>query len=104
MKVTFDELQVLIVKAQAENKPIDMYVKKQIELLKFAHDEFILEAKQQGYNINTQSVADIELQQYYAMKQLAQKIGLPIEEYDELIKNVKIRLFGEENYKKFFET
>lgn len=104
MKITFRELQLQIEKAQLENKPIDNYVKQQIELLKTAHDEFIQEAKQQGYDINTPSIADIELQQYYAMKQLAQKIGLPLEEYDALIKNVKIKVLGKENYKRFYEN
>ena len=103
-KQFFDMLQTKIDKATAENRPIDDYVKKQISLLKESHDEFINTAEKRGYNINSPQVGEIEVQQYSAMKALAQKIGLPVEEYDELIKKVQIRVFGEENYKRFFEN
>lgn len=99
----FNQIQKRIEQALAENKPIDHYVKKQIKLLQEAHDEFISTAKIKGYNMQSPQVGEIEIQQFSAMKALAQKIGLPVQEYDELIKNVKIRVFGEENYKKFFE-
>lgn len=36
------------------------------------------------------------------MKQLAAKIGDPTDVYDENIKRVRIRIFGEENCKRFF--
>ena len=103
-KQFFEMLETKIKKAVAENRPIDDYVKKQIDLLKESHDEFISVAKKQGHDINSPQVGEIEVQQYSAMKSLAQKIGLPVEEYDELIKKVKIRVFGEENYKRFFEN
>lgn len=99
----FNTLQQRIEKAIAENKPYDHYVKKQIELLKNAHDEFIATVKKNGMDINQANIGEIEVQQFSAMKALAKKIGLPVEEYDELIKNVKIRVLGEENYKRFFE-
>lgn len=99
----FNRLQQKIDRAILENRPIDSFVKKQIELLQNSHDEFISVAKAKGHNIDSIDVAEIEIQQYSAMKQLAQKIGLPVEEYDNLIKQVKIRVFGEENYKRFFE-
>ena len=90
-------------KAIAENKPIDHYVKKQIQLLEEAHDEFISTAKFKGFDMQSPQIGEIEIQQFSAMKALAQKIGLPVDKYDELIKNVKIRILGEENYKNFFE-
>lgn len=99
----FNKLQQRIDKAIAENKPYDHYVKKQIQLLKDAHDEFIATVKKDGLDINQPNIGEIEVRQYSAMKALAKKIGLPVEEYDELIKSVKIRVFGEENYKRFFE-
>ena len=100
----FNRLQQQVEKAELENKPIQGLVKQQIKLLQEAHDEFISTAKKKGYDIiNNPQVGEIEVRQYSAMKQLAQKIGLPVEEYDELIKQVKIRVFGEENYKRFFE-
>ena len=99
----FKRLQQKIEKAELENKPIQNLVKQQIKLLQEAHDEFISIAKAEGYSLQNPQVGEIEIQQLSAMKALAQKIGLPVQEYDELIKNVKIRVFGEENYKKFFE-
>lgn len=99
----FNSLQKKIEKAELENKPIQGMVKQQIKLLKESHDQFISRAKDEGYDIiNNPQIAEIEIRQYSAMKQLAKKIGLPVEEYDELIKNVKIRVFGEENYNRFF--
>ena len=100
----FNQLQQQIEKAELENKPIQGMVRQQIKLLQEAHDEFISTSKNKGYDvIKNPQVGEIEVRQYSAMKQLAQKIGLPVEEYDELIKQVKIRVFGEENYKRFFE-
>jgi len=43
----------------------------------------------------------IEESQYLAMKQLAFQICDPTEKYDELIRRVHVRFFGEENYKNF---
>lgn len=102
-KNDFDMLQEEIDNAIIENKPIDDYVKQQIEILKKSHDEFIHIAEQQGYDINSLNVAEIEIEQYSVMKLLAQKINLPVEEYDKLIKNVQIRILGEKNYKNFIQ-
>lgn len=99
----FNRLQQQIEKAELENKPIQGMVKQQIKLLQQAHDEFVSTAKREGYDMRNPQVGEIEVRQYSAMKQLAQKIGLPVDEYDNLIKQVKIRVFGEENYKRFFE-
>lgn len=98
----FMVLQKQIEEAQKLNKPIDGYVKKQIGLLKNAHDEFIKTAQEQGYELTNPRVGEIEIQQISSMKQLATKIGLPVDEYDEMIKSIQIRVFGKENYKKFF--
>lgn len=76
---------------------------KQIKLLKYAHEDFFDMAKSQGYSLNDPKLGEIEVQQYCAMKQLATKIGLPTQDYDEKIKAIRIRIFGEENYKRFFE-
>ena len=100
----FNRLQQQIEKAELENKPIQGLVKQQIKLLQEAHDEFISTAKSKGYDLLNPQVGEIEIRQYSAMKQLAQKIGLPVEEYDNLIKEVRIRIFGKENYKRFFEN
>lgn len=99
----FNRLQQKIEIAEKQNKPIKDLVEQQIKLLSEVHDEFIADAKLKGYDMTNQRLGEIEVRQYQAMKQLAQKIGLPVEEYDEYIKKVRIRIFGEENYKRFFE-
>ena len=98
----FKILQQQVEEAEKNGQSIKTLVKQQINLLKLSHDEFVKTAEKQGYEINNPKLAQIEIQQYSAMKQLAQKIGLPVDEYDKLIKEIQIRIFGEENYKKFF--
>ena len=99
----FNRLQQKIEKSELENKPIQGLVKQQIKILQEAHDEFVSIAKSKGYDLLNPQVGEIEIRQYSAMKQLAQKIGLPIDEYDQKIKNIKIRVFGKENYNRFFK-
>lgn len=98
----FMVLQRKIEEAQKLNKPIDNYVKQQIDLLKDAHDEFIKTAQAEGFELTNPKLGELEIQQISAMKQLAQKIGLPVKEYDEKIKAIQIRVFGKENYERFF--
>ena len=100
---SFEYLQAQIEAAEKKGEPVDGYVKQQINLLKASHEEFVKTAQEHGYELNNQKLGEIEVRQYSAMKQLAQKIGLPVEEYDSLIKEVRIRIFGEENYTRFFE-
>ena len=99
----YNKLEKKIQLAIKLNKPIKSLVEQQIKLLEEAHDEFISTAKFKGFDMQSPQIGEIEIQQFSAMKALAQKIGLPVDKYDELIKNVKIRILGEENYKKFFE-
>ena len=63
--------------------------------------EFIKQAD--NLDLDDLGKARIEIQIYSNLKFWAKKIGLPVNEYDELIKNVRIRIFGEENYNSFFE-
>lgn len=98
----FRQLQSKIEAAEKTGESIVPYVKEQIALLWKAHDEFISLATSQGYSLNDFKLAEIEIQQFSAMKSLAAKIGESTEEYDNHIKQCKIRVFGEENYKRFF--
>lgn len=100
----FNSLEEDVKTAQAEGRPIDEYVLQQIKILHEAHDEFISEALANGYSLDNWKVGEIEVRQYSAMKQLAEKIGQPTDKYDKLIKDVQVRVFGEENYKRFFES
>ena len=97
-------LEQQIVDAKKEGKPIDTYVKQQIAILENARDEFVRKAQEKGYSLKNFRLGEIEIGQYSAMRTLAKKIGLPIEKYNEAIKQVKIRLFGEKGYKQFFEN
>ena len=99
----YNRLQKKIDKAISENKPYDKYVRQQIKILEDYHDEFVASAERHGVNMNKPAIADFEIRQYSLMKALAEKIGLPAEKYDELIKNVKARIFGEENLNKLPE-
>lgn len=47
-------------------------------------------------------VAKIRVKQYAAMRQLAEEIGDPTEQYDERIKEIQMGVFGKENFKRFF--
>ncbi len=98
----FNRLQKKVEQAQLENKPYAHYIQKQIELLENAHDEFVARAQKEGYDLNNTNIAETEIKQFSAMRALAQKAGLPVEKYDELIKKVQIRIFGEENYENLF--
>ena len=98
----YNKLEKKIQLALKQNKPIKSLVEQQIKLLQEAHDEFVFAAKSKGYDMQSPQVGEIEIQQFSAMKALAQKIGLPVDEYDTLIKNVKERIFGADNYKEFF--
>lgn len=98
----FDILQKKIELAKSNGEPIDSYVKEQIQVLKDAHDEFVKLVVAKGYNVNEVSVVEIEIEQFTLMKYLSESIGLPTEEYDNLIKDARIRVFGEENYTNFF--
>lgn len=94
------ELEEKIKKAQEECKPIEKYILRQIEILKLSLEEF---RKESGLSDNDITLCETELRQYAVMKQLAQKANLPIKEYDDLIANVQIRIFGESNYAKLFK-
>ena len=104
MKVTFESLQKQIEAAEKNGEPIDSYVKQQIALLEDAHAKFLTAATAQGYELSNLQLGEIEMQQFSAMRQLAQKIGLPTQEYDDRIREVRIRIFGEANYKRFYEN
>jgi len=96
-------LDYKIKEAERNNEPIAPYIKKEIVWLENELKNFLQKSEQQGKNIQTDiQIAEIEIRQYAVMKQLAEKAHLPIEKYDEHIKQVQIRIFGEENWENFF--
>lgn len=96
-------LEYKIKQAQEHNEPIDNYILHEISWLQQQLDIFLEKSKQEGKDIETDfDIAEIEIRQYAAMKQLAQKINHPCDIYDEKIKQVQVRIFGEENWENFF--
>jgi hypothetical protein len=100
----FSYLRQQIETAEKNGQPVQMYVMRMIDLLKKAHDEFIAKAQEKAYSLQNLKVGEIEIQQYSSMKALAEKIGLPVEEYDELIRAVRVRILGEELVKANFDS
>lgn len=74
-----------------------------LEQLESAHDEFLLRAAGEGYNVETDpDVGQIEMQQFSVMKQLAEKLGLPLDKYNEKIQALRGRMLGKEVAEKYF--
>lgn len=96
-----EKLEEQIKQAEKNNQPIDKFVLREIEILQNTIDLFMEQMKAQD-RLDDFNVAEIEIRQYAAMRQLAQKINHPYEIYDEKIKQIQIRIFGEENYENFF--
>lgn len=98
------ELQLLDEKiklAEANGEPINDLVLRQIEILQQTLDLFLNKMEEQG-RLNDVAIATIEIRQYSAMMQLAEKINAPTQKYEDSIKAVKVRIFGEDAYNTFF--
>ena len=68
-----------------------------------AHSEFISKAQSAGYDLdNSVDILEVEVKQFSAMKQVAQKIGMDTKKYDNLIRDARIRVFGEEAVNQVF--
>ncbi len=102
MNEQFIKLQQEIEHAEQNNMPIKQLVIQQIQLLKDAHESFLKLAKKQGLDIEHDTrIIETEIQQFFAMRELAIKAKLSIDEYNELIKQARIRQFGKESYELF---
>ncbi len=98
------KLNMAIRQAEASGMPILGLCKQQIAILESAHDEFLSEAVSKGYNLDTNlDILEIEIKQFSAMKQIAQKAGLPTEEFDNRIRAARVRVLGEETVKSYFD-
>jgi hypothetical protein len=99
----YNYLQQQIEIAEKNGQPVEKYVMQQIDLLKKDHDEFIARVQEEGYSLQNLNVGANEIQQYSSMKALAEKTGLPVKEYDELIRTVRVRILGEEVVQELFD-
>ena len=96
------ELEQKIKLAEKKGLPVKDFILREIELLEQSIEQFVAQMEKED-RLNDVNIASIEIRQYATIRELAKKINVPYEKYDNLIKNVKIRIFGEENYDKFFE-
>lgn len=97
------ELAEKIKQAEAQGKPVEKYILRQIEILQHSITIFLAEMEKEGRLDDIQTV-EIEIRQYSVMRNLAQKINQPVEKYNELIKNAQCRVFGKENWENFFSS
>lgn len=82
--------------------PIRELCVEAIGYLEEARKEFLRRAQEAGYELTTPRVGEIEVQQYSAMRQLAERAGLP-HDYNRLIRDVRVRIFGEEAVRENFD-
>ena len=81
-----------IKEAEKLNKPIEHLVREQIAIMECQKDEFIKQAKNLG--LDDLGKARVEIQIYSNLKFWVKKIGLPVDKYDELIKQVQSRILS----------
>lgn len=94
-----NDIQAKVEIAQKKHEPVQHYIAQQISLLKQAQQEFVKEASKQGLTIkNNLQVAEVVLRQTFAMRELAEKAGLPIEEYVKKIEQIRRESLGNDVY------
>lgn len=97
------QIQQKLERARQNGESIVPYVKAQIRLLESSHEEFLKQAVGEGYPLSHPRLCKIEIEQYSAMIQLAENAGLDTKKYNDKIKEIRIRVFGKANYKRFYE-
>ena len=91
----YNQLEKQILEAQKSHKPIDSYVKKQIEILEEVHDDYIASATLKRPDIQDNiNFANVQIKQLQAIASLCKKIGLSTEKYDNKIKEIRMRYLG----------
>lgn len=86
------EIVEKVKEAEKLNKPIEHLVREQIAIMECQKDEFIKQADNLG--LDDLGKARIEIQIYSNLKFWAKKIGLPVDKYDNLIKQAQLRILG----------
>ena len=102
-KQRMHDLLVEIETLEKDNFPIKQQCTEAIACLERAHEMFVQRATNEGYILQDYRLGEIEIKQYSAMKQMAIKGGLPHEQYDHRIREVRVRLFGEQMVKDNFD-
>ena len=86
--------------AERQNKPIDKIVNQHINLLEEFHDVFVKKADRENYAPLDKVSGEVKI--YSNMKVLAKKIGLPVEEYDKKIFELRCKIFSPDAVKQLF--
>ena len=105
MNISQDFLAIMskIEKGNINDSNLRKQVIQQIEKLQEKHDEFVLAAKKSGVDLNNYKIGAIEIKFYTLIKALSEKLGLSTEKYDNAIKEIEIRTFGQDGYEQFFK-
>lgn len=101
-KALLDEIEIL----EKEGADISQLCMQVIELVEDAHEEFLYRVQEKGYGyglIHNTAIAEIEIKQYSVMKQMAIQGGLPYAKYKKAIRDIQVRVFGEEFVKESFD-
>lgn len=87
------EIVKQVKEAEKLKKPIDNLVREQIAIMECQRDEFVKQAE--NFGMDDLGKARVEIEIYSNMKFWAQKIGLPVDKYDKLIKNIQQKFLGD---------
>ena len=93
------EITKKIQEAERLGQPIVNLVKEHIEILQAHHDDFVKQAD--AANIHNLERGNFEIQLLSRIKAWANKIGLPVEKYDNEIRKIRVYFLGEENLNNF---
>lgn len=99
-----EELEFLeqeIKRAKSKGESVEKYILREIEILKNTISKFLETMESQG-RLSDPNTVYIEIRQYTKIKELAEKVNLPTQEYDDLIKEAQCKVLGEKNWNIFF--
>ena len=88
---------------EKQGKSTTEITKHLIAVLSAAHKRFLETAEREGYDLQNPQVSDIEIKQFSAMRQLAKEACLPTKPFAKIIRDIRVRTFGEETVKNNFD-
>ena len=102
-KELYRELEEKVTQAEANGDPIEELVKEQIELLWNLYEYFVKTSLEQNPKIeNSMSYQEIKITQLLVIVELCKKVGMASDKYETMIKEIRLKLLGEEMYAQFF--
>ena len=88
IKNVYDKLDAKIAQCEKHGKPINFYVKKQIEIIEALYKNFVKTCDKQGIDRNIIKRCSAEIWYNTRLKILSEKIGLSAEKYIDEIKTI----------------